>query len=183
MENIEINTYFSDIFKFLRNEDDNEISLKKVFFYILFVLVIISIGQISISNNYKTANIANEKFIEDELHRQIINATNSIQSSYCKGTYLVIELENHSIYPILLKNYENVHRITKNSSIDKKANNKTFEIINNNLIYKFEISEISEQMFPTRIFLFFGTLMFGVVGIPLWLNENERQKQNEKNSR
>jgi len=184
MDNIDINNYFSDILKFLRNEDDNKINLKKVFLYVLFVLVIISIGQISVNNSYKTENIENEKFIKDEINRQIIIDTNSVKSSYSKGSYyLVVKLENDSIYPINLKNYENVDRITINSSIEKKAYDKTFEIISNNIIYKFEISEISNQMFPTRIFVFFGTLMFGLIGVPLWLNENERQKEKEKKSR
>jgi hypothetical protein len=144
MENIEINNYFSDFFKFLRNEDDNEISLKKVLLYILFVLVIISIGQISVNISYKSANIENEKFIKDEIKRQFIVDTNSIQSSYGKGTYLVFKLENDSIYPIHLEDYENEDRITINTSIKKKANDKTFEIISNNIIYKFEITEISD---------------------------------------
>jgi hypothetical protein len=38
-------------------------------------------------------------------------------------------------------------------------------------------------MFFTRIVVFLGMLMFGLVATPLWLNENERQKQKEKNSR
>jgi ABC-type phosphate/phosphonate transport system permease subunit len=183
MDNIDINNYFSDILKFLRNEDDNVISFKKVVIYILFVLVIISIGQISVTNSYETPNLENQKFIKDEIKRQIIIDTNSIQSSYCKGTFLEVKLENNSIYPINLKDYKNVDRITINSSIEKKTNDKKFQIISNNIIYKFEISEISDQMVPTRVFVFFGTLMFGLIAIPLWLNENERQKQKEKNSR
>ena len=183
MDKIEIDTYFSDIFKFLRNEDDNEISSKKVFLYILFVLVIISIGQIYISDSYKIENIENKKIIKDEIKRQFIVDTNSIESSYRRGSYLVVKLENDSIYPINLEDYKNVDRITINTSIEKKANDKTFEIITNNTMYKFEITEISDDVYPERILFFFAALMFGIIGIPLLRNENQRQIQKEKNSR
>ncbi len=182
MENQELNTYFSDIFKFLRNKDDNEISSKKVFLYIIFILAIITIGQISVYNSYKSEHEENKRFINNEIKRQIIIDTITLESSFARGGYLSIKLANDLNYPIHLENYDNVKKITINATIEKKANDKIFEIVNDKIKYKYKICDISEIIFPTRMFVLFGTLLFSLGGI-FWLNQNEREKENEKNSR
>ncbi len=78
-------------------------------------------------------------------------------------------------------NIENKNKIIKNAIIEKKINDKTFEIINNNLKYKFEISPLSN--FDDKIFVFFGTLILSFIGIPFWLKKNELEKEYEKNIR
>jgi hypothetical protein len=184
MYNIELSKYSTNFYKFLKNKDDNRISLKKLFCYVFAIIIIVSIGQ-TIANNsdpYKSDNIQNEKFIKAEIKPQIIFDTILLpMKQTCFKTYFAIQLTDGSVYRLNLSNSENKNKIVKNATIEKKANDKTFEIINNNIQYKFEISEVDN--FGERIFVFFASIFFCIIGIPLWLNKNELEKEYEKNNR
>lgn len=184
MYNFKPHEYYTDIFKFLRNEDGNGINLKRLFLYIFAVIATAIIGQIIVHNSdpYKSDNIENEKFIKDEIKRQIITDTITLPMvQTCFNNYSVIKLANDSSYLINLVSSQNEDKITKNAVIEKKANDKIFEIINNNIRYKFEILELSN--FPINVFTLLATLFFSIIGIPLWIKQNELEKEHEKNSR
>lgn len=184
MYNTEPSKYSTDFYRFLKNKDDNRISLKKLFYYIIAVIIIVAIGQIRTKNSdpYKSDNIENEKFIKAEIKPQIIFDTITLpMKQTCFKTYFAIQLIDGSVYRLNLINGKNENKIVKNAIIEKKANYKTFEIINNNIRYKFEISELNNS--GERIFVFFASLFFCIIGIPLWLNKNELEKEYEKNNR
>ena len=184
MYKIEHEEYFSNIFKFLKNENDNGINLKNLIYYVFAIFISIIIGQIVVnkSNPYKSDNIENEKFIKSELNNQVILDTIAlpIKQTYFKS-YFAIKLTDGSTYRLNLVNNENEKKIIKNAIIEKKINEKTFEIINNNIRYKFEISPLNN--FGEKLFVFFGILIFSLIGIPFWLKKNELEKEYKKNSR
>ncbi|CAD0001126.1 hypothetical protein [Flavobacterium chungangense] len=181
MYNTEPSKYSTDFYRFLKNKDDNRISLKKLFCYIIAVIIIVAIGQTIVENSdpYKSENIENEKFIKAEIKPQIIFDTITVpmKQTFFK-TYFAIQLIDGSIYRLNLINSKNENKIVKNVIIEKKANDKTFEIINKNIRYKFKISELDN--FGERIFVFFASIFFCIIGIPLWLNKNELEKEYEK---
>lgn len=181
MYNIEPQKYFQNIFNFLRTEDDNRIDLKKLFYYIFLVLAIVIFGQIIVNNSdsYKSDNIANEKFIKTEFKGQSIidTITLPIKQTYFKS-YSAIKLKDGSVYRLNLVSRKNEHKITKNAILEKEANDKAFEIVNNNIRYKFEVSELNN--FEERIFVFFISIILSVVGIPLWLKKNKLEKEYKK---
>ena len=182
--NIEPHKYFSNIFKFLKNEKNNGINVKNLLRYISVIIIIVVLGQIFINNSdpYKSDNIENEKFIKSELKNQIILDTIAltIKQTYFK-TNFAIQLSNGSFYRLNLAKIENKDKIIKNAIIEKKSNDKTFEIINNNVKYKFEISPLNNLR--EKIIVFFATLYFSIFQIPFWLKKNELEKECEKNSR
>ena len=184
MYNIEPSKYSTDFYRFLKNKDNNRISLKKVLYYIIAVIIIVAIGQIIANNSdpYKSDNIENEKFIKTEIKTQIIVDTIilSMKQTYFK-TYFAIQLTDGSVYNLNLINSKNRNKIAKNAIIEKKANNKIFEIINNNIKYKFAISELNNS--GEKIFVFFSSIFFCVILIPLWFKQNELEKEYEKNNR
>ncbi len=170
MYKIESHECFSNIFKFLKNKNDNRVNLKNLFNYVFAIFIIIIIGQIVVNNSepYRSDNIENEKFIKSELKSQVIFDTIilPIKKTYFK-TYFAIKLTDGSTYRLNLVNTKNENKIIKNAIIEKKINDKKFEIINSNLKYEFEISPLDN--FGEKIFVFFGTLIFSVIGIPFWL--------------
>jgi len=184
MYNIEPHKYFSDIYSFLKNNDNNRISFRKTFYYIIAVFSILIIGQIIANNSepYKSDNIENEKFISAEIKRQTIIDTFSLpMKQSCFKSYFAIKLKDESIYRLNIANSDIDGKITKNAIIQKKAKDKIFEIINNNKRYNFNVIELSN--FGTKLFIFLGSLFFSIVGIPLWFKQNELEKEYEKNSR
>ena len=184
MYNIELSKYSINFYKFLKNKDDNRVSLKKLFCYIFGIIIVVIIGQIIAKNSdpYKSDNIENEKFIMAEIKPQIIFDTITLpMKQTCFKTYFAVQLTDGSVYRLNLTNSINKNKIVKNAIIEKKANDKSFEIINNNILYKFEISELDN--FGTRIFLFWGSIFVSIIGIPLWFKRNELEKEYEKNNR
>ena len=181
---IEPQEYFSNIFKFLKNDNDNKINVKNLIYYIFVIFIIVTLGQIAInkSDPYISDNIENEKFIKSELKSQIIFDTIALtmKQTYFK-TYFAIVMTDGSTYRLNLENSENKDKITKKAIIEKKANDKTFEIITNDAKYKFEISSLNN--YREKIIVFFGTLFFSIIGIPICLKKNELEKEYEKNSR
>ncbi len=184
MYNIEPHKYFSDFYKFLKNKDNNRISFRKTFFYIITIFSILIIGQIIAFNSepYKSDNIENERFINAEINSQIIIDTISLPiKQSCFKNYFAIKLKDESIYRLNLASSEFEDKITNGVKIQKKAKAKTFEILNNNKKYSFIITELSD--FGTRIFFFMASLIISIVGIPLWFKKNELEKIHEKNNR
>ncbi|WP_417939177.1 hypothetical protein [Flavobacterium sp. RS13.1] len=184
MYNREPSKYSTDFYKFLKNKDNNRLSIKKLFCYIFAIIIVVTIGQIIAKNSdpYKSDNIENEKFIKAEIKPQIIFDTIILPMKQTLfNTYFAIRLTDGSVYRLNLINSKNKNKIVKNAIIEKKANDKTFEIINKNIRYKFKISELDN--FGERIFVFFASIFFCIIGIPLWLNKNELEKEYEKNNR
>lgn len=184
MYNIEIDKYFSNIYKFLKNKDDNRISLTKTLLYIVIIFFIVFIGQVIANNSqpFKSDNIENKKFIKAEINRQVIIDTFSVpMEQSCFKSYFTIKLKDESTYRLNLGMKEIDGIIKKNTTIQKKANDKTFEITNNNKTYFFVIEELNN--FEIKLFILLGSLFFSIIGIPLWLKQNELEKEIEKNSR
>ncbi|CAD0003202.1 hypothetical protein [Flavobacterium salmonis] len=184
MYNTEPSKYSTDFYRFLKNKDDNRLSVKKLFYYIFAIIIVVTIGQIIAKNSdpYKSDNIENEKFIKAKIKPQIIFDTIILPMKQTRfNTYFAIQLIDGSVYRLNLINSKNKNKIVKNAIIEKKANDKTFEIINNNIRYKFEINELDN--FGTRIFLFLASIFVSLIGIPLWFKQNELEKEYEKNNR
>lgn len=72
------------------------------------------------------------------------------------------------VYCLNLINSKNKYKIVKNVIIEKKVNDRIFEIINNNIWYKFEISELDN--FGIRIFFFIGFIFFFLLEYCFGLN-------------
>lgn len=184
MYKIEIEKYFSDIYKFLKNKDDNRINLSKTLLYIVIIFFIVFIGQVIANNSqpFKSDNIENKKFIKAEINRQVIIDTFSVpmKQSYFKS-YFAIKLKDESTYRLNLGIKEIDGIIRKNATIQKKANDKTFEITNNNKTYFLVIEELNN--FEIKLFILLGSLFFSIIVIPLWLKQNELEKEIEKDSR
>ncbi|UPQ78918.1 hypothetical protein M0M57_15020 [Flavobacterium azooxidireducens] len=167
MYRIKPHEYFSNIFGFLRNENDNGLNLKNLFYYIFAILVIVIIGQIVVANSnpFKLENNKNKKFIKDEIKTQLITDTFNlpIKQTYFNSNF-VIKLKNNSTYRINLENNTNIDKIALNVLIEKKANDKKFIIINNNSRYQFEIEELNNC--SDRKFVLFASLFFSIIAIP-----------------
>lgn len=174
-----INKYISDFYKFLRIKGSRKISFNKLIVYVLFVTLLVIIGQLSVSETYKFENNKNKKFIKDEIKNQIITDTIHLKSTYNSEMFFVIKIDNNLDYYIYLENETNLDKITINAKIQKKVNDKNFEIVNNDLKYKFTIKDFSNHvMLPFRVFVLLGTLVMSLIFIPLWLNQNSKDKSN-----
>jgi len=184
MYNFEPRQYFSGYFNFLKNKDNNTISIKKTAIYLVVIVVIIIVGQIVVYNSdpYKSDNIENEKFIKAEIKTQIIfdTITMPIKQS-CFNNYSAIKLNDGTTYRLNLVNNKLENKIVKNALISKKANDKIFQIINNNIKYNFEIKELNNIGMKT--FAFWGSIFISLFGIPIWLKQNELEIEYEKNRR
>ena len=181
MYKVQPHEYFTNIFGFLRNNDDNSLNVKNLFYYILATALIVTICQIVVTNSnpFKIENAKNEKFIKDEIKRQtIIDTVNlPIKQTYL-NSYLLIKLFDNSSYRINLVDNTNIDKITMNAYIEKKANDKKFEIINNNIKYQFEIDELNNSR--ERIIVLFGSLFICIVGIPFWIRKIKVEKMYER---
>ena len=182
MHDIKPQKYYTDLFKFLRSKENGKINFKYLVYYISIILGIMTIGQIIVCNSdpYKSEKRENERFITGEIKRQVIIDTVSlpITQTYFKS-YKVIKLPNDLSYRINLVKENNNDKITKNAIIEKKANSKIVEIVNNNIRYTFEIEEITNYV--ERLFVFLGTLLFSLLGIPAFIKKNKLEKEYEKN--
>lgn len=182
MYSIEHHKYFTGQFNFLLHKEDGRINFKNLLYYILAISAIVTIGQLYVSNSepYKSDNMTNEKFISAEIKKQVITDTIILQKrqTYFKS-YLVIKLAKDLSYRINLAERDYTGKITKNATIEKKANSKIFEIVNKNIRYTFEIEELSN--YRERIFVFFGTILISFWAIPGIIRKNELEKEYEKN--
>ncbi|HKX86397.1 MAG TPA: hypothetical protein VJL37_06980 [Flavobacterium sp.] len=182
MHDIKPQKYYTTLLKFLSPKDSSWINLKKSLYPILLVSTIVTIGQIIVCNSdlYKSEKRENKRFITNEIKRQVIIDTVSlpITQTYFKS-YKVIKLPNDLSYRINFVKENNGDKITKNAIIEKKANSKIVEIVNNNIRYTFEIEEINN--YRERLFVFLGTLLFYFVGIPAFIKKNKLEKEYEKN--
>lgn len=183
MYNIPLELYFVNIFKFLKHNNMNTISYKKVLIYALTIIAIVIIGQIlaNCSEPFKSDNIENEKFIKAEIKKQKIYKIISlpIKQSLFKN-YMGIVLENGIIYrPNFMEN-GNEKKILKNSIIEKKAFSRIVKITLNNVTYKFQIIDLNNN--GTKIILFLMSLFCSFIMIPFGFKQNELYKEHEKNS-
>ncbi|MFC7774469.1 hypothetical protein [Flavobacterium sp. GCM10027622] len=183
MYDIKPQKYYTDLFEFLRSKENGKINFKYLVYYISIILVIMTIGQIIVCNSdpYQSEKRENERFITDEIKRQVIIDTVSlpITQTYFKS-YKVIKLTNDLSYRINLVKENNSDKITKNAIIEKKANSKIVEIVNNNIRYTFEIEEITN--YAERLFVFLGSLLFSFLGITAFIKKNKLEKEYEKNN-
>lgn len=118
-------------------------------------------GQYFVYYQHKDLNFQINKFISDKLDAEQIIAIDAMPFTPGRGTYNQIRVSNNKIYPLLLENYDNVKGIVLNSTINKKANDKTFEIITGSTVDKYEIETSLGK--GSKIFVFIGTMMVAIV--------------------
>jgi hypothetical protein len=144
---------------------DKIINKKNFYWCIFYAVFLVFGGQIVIYYLYKDSNFNNEKFISDEIKNEKIINTDTLHFTPGKGVYCEIELSNGKKYPLFLENNENEKLISLNSFINKRQNEREFEIANNSKTYKFKIKSLKSGEIVFRLIVFLIFLPIGIATI------------------
>lgn len=137
--------FFPPMYSFLQKENTTTWHKKRVFWYLVFLVVSISVSRklADYSEPYHKDNLENKKFTSLTVQNmRIIDTLSTTMQQSCFNSYKAIQLENGNVYRIQLQDITNWYKIVPGALLSKNASENFFTITNKQHQYTLYFSEL-----------------------------------------